>query len=152
MSMGKKIGLWAGVIIVAFIAIATLSGDPETAPSATLPVASSSSTTTTVDPGAQKAAADLKAAADKAAQEQAKKDAAEKAAAAMTQAQEQAVRQAESYPDLKAFSPQGPDRAVGARRLHRCAGDVRGRGCRALTDERDGHAPQWLRAAHDAAL
>lgn len=81
-----------------------------------------------------------------AAQEQARKDAAEKAAAAMTQAQEQAVRQAESYLNLKAFSRKGLIEQL-EHDGFTAAQAAFGSSCRALTDERDGHAPHWLRAA-----
>ncbi|GAA3705091.1 hypothetical protein GCM10022399_22230 [Terrabacter ginsenosidimutans] len=92
MGRGKKAGLWAGGIVVAFIAIGAMGGDPKTAPTAA-PVVNSSTTDTALAPAtaatssvdtaaADKAAAD-KAAADKAAADKAAADkaAADKAAA-----------------------------------------------------------------------
>ncbi|HEX6055675.1 MAG TPA: hypothetical protein VFY98_07680 [Intrasporangium sp.] len=97
MSKGKKVGLWVGGILVAFVAIGALGGDPETAPTATPPAAASSSATTTADPAAAKAEADAKAAADRAAKEaaiKAAKDQAAKEAAAKAAAEKAAAEAA----------------------------------------------------------
>src|SRR5690242_7453831 len=75
MNRGKKAGVWTGGILVAFMAIGVVGGDPKTAPTAA--PAALTSATTSDDSAADKAAAD-KAAADKAA---ADKAAADKAAA-----------------------------------------------------------------------
>jgi hypothetical protein len=135
MGRGKKVGLWAGGILVAFAAISAMGGDPKTAPTAA-PVVSSATTSVDSAPAttagdkaaADKAAAD-KAAADKAAADKAaaakaaaakaaaakaaaekaaaEKAAAEKAANAMTVSQEQAISKAESYLEFTAFSRKG---------------------------------------------
>ena len=86
MGRGKKAGLWTGGILVAFVAVGAMGGDPQTAPTAatlmgasTTSVAPAPATSPADDAAADQAAADEAAAAAKAAAEKA---AADKAAAA----------------------------------------------------------------------
>ncbi|WP_330475821.1 Ltp family lipoprotein [Terrabacter sp. C0L_2] len=83
MGKGKKAGLWGGGILVAFIAIGAIGGDPKTAPTAAPVVSSSAATVDPTPTAAVDTAAPDKAAADKAAADKAAADkaAADKAAA-----------------------------------------------------------------------